>query len=604
MAIRGIIVSCIIAGVLACPSYSQNRVETLLSTLESKDIPDSTIVSSTLELSRQTISTRNEYLIGIYAPPAIEKAISVQDTTAWAELLIHLGNYWWHSGNYSSAANRFQQLRLLGSISNRNDWVIEGLKGLGNVYYMLENYDEALGIYHEGLSLARSDSNMLVRFYHNIANIYTVQEELDSVLFLYHKSVDYHRNHANFRDLSITYGNIALAYSLLNNKDSTNHYFSLAKDYAHRSGDPYQISSIFFHIGATIQGFNPNLAIESYSRSLQYAKEAHSSSLILDNLESLADVYSGLGQWKKAATFWEEAYAILDSTNTENTGLYLLLEEQEYLDRLSTIEKNRLDLLLELNKIKGKNQQKMIILILSIALFSLFVILLLGLKTYNLSRRIHHTRDRFFSLIAHDLRSPLNGVAGLTSVLVEETDPLKEPGLARKVIAIDQSIAKVKELTENLLDWAQTESGRIAYNPVHKSVRPVSENVVQLSFPLASQKRVKLINNISPDFLANFDERMVHSVLRNLISNALKFTSEGGSISLGAEAIGESLKISVVDTGTGIPPDRLKMMFSRDRRAPTSLTGSENSSGLGLVICTDFIRRHKGQFWAESQVGV
>lgn len=212
-------------------------------------------------------------------------------------------------------------------------------------------------------------------------------------------------------------------------------------------------------------------------------------------------------------------------------------------------------------------------------------------------------KNRFFSIIAHDLKSPMSGLLGLSKIFSESAENLTMKELQNVADAMRKSSERLYALMENLLHWALMQQGMMKYAPREYSLRELIQNSVDSLGSLAEQKQIALHIRVPEKLGVWVDPPMITTVLRNLLSNALKFTDSGGTVTASAAADGDMIKISVVDTGTGMDQDTLNHLFAIDRRTTNTGTQGEQGTGLGLILCKEFIEKHGGRVWVESELG-
>ncbi len=213
------------------------------------------------------------------------------------------------------------------------------------------------------------------------------------------------------------------------------------------------------------------------------------------------------------------------------------------------------------------------------------------------------TKDKFFSIIAHDLKNPFNTLIGLSQLLVRGFDRMSP----EKVKYFHNNLYQISkngyELLINLLEWSRSQMGNIQFNPKVQNLYAITEETFSLYNSKAVQKEITLTNNINENSKAFVDQNMLKTIFRNLVSNALKFTDRGGAIEI-SENDEEGLKeISIRDTGIGIDPKDIKKLFKLDESFTTEGTEDEMGTGLGLILCKEFVEKHGGKIWVESKVG-
>ena len=219
-------------------------------------------------------------------------------------------------------------------------------------------------------------------------------------------------------------------------------------------------------------------------------------------------------------------------------------------------------------------------------------------------RDLNATKDKFFSIIAHDLRSPFNGFLGLTQIMAENLQSLKMAEVQNISVRMRDSATNLFRLLENLLEWALMQQSLIPFKPNVQELRPIVAESIWMTLEYAKNKDIEISYTI-PDNLSVFaDRNMLQTVIRNLASNALKFTPKGGKVSLLAKDSGDmNVEISIRDTGIGMSQKIIDNLFHIDVRTNRKGTEGEYSSGLGLLLCNEFIGKHGGKIWVESEEG-
>ncbi len=216
--------------------------------------------------------------------------------------------------------------------------------------------------------------------------------------------------------------------------------------------------------------------------------------------------------------------------------------------------------------------------------------------------KLNATKDKFFSIIAHDLKSPFNAIVGFSKILIEQVEKKKYEGVSRYAEIIHQSSNVAMELLMNLMDWSQSQTGRIVFNPEIFDLSELMHDVEHLFADVGKQKSIVILNEVSEKMMVYGDYDMIGIVLRNLISNAIKFTHPGGTITMKAREISSGHIVSVTDTGVGVPQNKVDKLFRIDESYSTSGTQNEKGTGLGLILCREFVEKHGGKIWVESPV--
>lgn len=216
-------------------------------------------------------------------------------------------------------------------------------------------------------------------------------------------------------------------------------------------------------------------------------------------------------------------------------------------------------------------------------------------------KNLNAAKDKFFSIISHDLRSPFNSLLGLTEFITHSYDEMNPSEIKSSILNIYNSAQQVYNLILNLLEWSMVQSGRLK---VEKSVVNLAElgvEIINLYKESAINKQLELINNISENILVYADKYMIDTIIRNFVSNSIKFTNPGGHIIIKGIINGDNAEVSVTDTGIGISLENQKNLFRIDEQFRRDGTASEKGTGLGLILCKEFIEKNSGVLWVESE---
>ncbi|MBI2418413.1 MAG: PAS domain-containing sensor histidine kinase, partial [Ignavibacteriales bacterium] len=218
--------------------------------------------------------------------------------------------------------------------------------------------------------------------------------------------------------------------------------------------------------------------------------------------------------------------------------------------------------------------------------------------------KLNLEKDKFFSILAHDLKSPFLGIVGLTAKLSKNSFQMTREEVAEYSTALYTATTNIYKLLENLLEWSQIQNGSIRYEPRELNLFDIFSKSVNTVQSKTKQKGITVINKIPRDYTIWADEKMLNSVLRNILSNAVKFTCKGGKVIGNAEILEDGFRqVSVKDDGIGIPKTDQAKLFKLGEKVSTNGTEDEPSTGLGLLLCADFIEKHGGKIWADSEEG-
>ncbi|MCK9220603.1 MAG: PAS domain-containing sensor histidine kinase [Bacteroidales bacterium] len=216
---------------------------------------------------------------------------------------------------------------------------------------------------------------------------------------------------------------------------------------------------------------------------------------------------------------------------------------------------------------------------------------------------LNATKDKFFSIIAHDLKNPFNTILGFIGVLKNEYQELDDTEIQKYINTISISAERAYNLLENLLLWARTQTGTIEFLPEVFNLQNNLWDTIQLLEDMAKKKSISITYTIPDHCFVFADKNMIDTIIRNLLSNAIKFTPKDGNIHISVVVRNDLMEISVKDSGVGIPSVTIDSIFKMDQKISTLGTEKEKGSGLGLLLCKEFVERHGGKIWVKSKSG-
>ncbi len=218
-------------------------------------------------------------------------------------------------------------------------------------------------------------------------------------------------------------------------------------------------------------------------------------------------------------------------------------------------------------------------------------------------RESNRAKDKFFSIIARDLRNPFANVIESVNFIMENDKAITSPDTKTHLKQIADTARNGFLILENLLEWSQSQTGKIGYKPEKFSVNELIDKILIVFKSDAKKKDILLYKFIYRELSVYADKDMIKTVLRNLTSNAIKYTERGGEVTISAEEMDDYIEIAVVDTGIGIARDRIPKLFRIDETHITAGTSNEKGTGLGLLLCKELIEKNKGKIFVESTPG-
>jgi PAS domain S-box-containing protein len=310
--------------------------------------------------------------------------------------------------------------------------------------------------------------------------------------------------------------------------------------------------------------------------------------------------------------------SVIDIVDEESSKLIMT----ELSKRIAEYNEGRRDRLVEVNEVKQRCKDGSLIWVEYVTMF-LFdedqkIKGILGI-TRNINERkkgeieiqqknaklieVNAEKDKLFSIISHDLRSPFASIVWLVELISDRSLGFSLEQIQELGASLVKTLAATNDLLENLLSWSRMQRGVLVVEKKETLLTHlVDETLLQVE-EMATQKEIEIQKEVPEQITANIDERMISSVLRNLLTNAIKFTRRGGKVTINVKNIEHTVQISVTDTGVGISANKIPLLFTINKEANTPGTEGEQSSGLGLVLCKEFVEKHDGKLWAESELG-
>ncbi len=218
-------------------------------------------------------------------------------------------------------------------------------------------------------------------------------------------------------------------------------------------------------------------------------------------------------------------------------------------------------------------------------------------------RNVNAMKDKFFSIIAHDLKNPFNAIIGFSNLLYEAYDNFDEQQRKSFIKNICDASESTFKLLQNLLEWSRTQTGTFEYIPEVIDLSIITNENISVLKSSADNKKIKIKSSIPYNSIAYADENMAKAIIRNLISNAIKFTNEGGNVDISVRKEKNMMQVTVADNGTGISKENISRLFRIDDPYKSPGTANEQGTGLCLILCKEFVEKNGGKIWVESEIG-
>jgi signal transduction histidine kinase len=661
---KRVVIVLILACVTVAPIASaQKSIDSLKSKLR-ENLGDSLRIKSLLALSKeyQYIDLKKSFE---ECESAVR--ISENKNLLWGKSrsYLWLASLFRLTGDFTTSA-KYNNLSLGSSFESKDSlYISKAYNNLGLNYYAFGKYDEAYYYFTQSyriFSIIKDSLGMAVSL-HNIATVFKELGQYSNALNYLRLTQEISNDVRDYEGEAYNYDEIgdiyrrkkeydsalsALAHSLKISRSLRLKIYDLIpgtliktaktyldkKDYAHALAY-YDTAQIFYR--KTDNEFG--LAEVDLGRAIVYMSEkkfelartliesckatAHSSNswaLEIACLKNLASLYEDQNDLKKSLFYYKEFKQLEDSLFSQGMQAKLLQDQL----RFETVDKE--DQIRQLTRLealqKGElKKQGMVtnILVVAIALTAilLFTVYRSGQRRIRINRlliehqedikkrsqeleQLNQVKDKFFSIISHDLRSPINALSAILDMMDNNQIKPEEFSKLNKELRIQFN--HTKSLINNLLDWALLQMDKLKIQAEKIDLHKLGEENFRLLSSL-HMKEIKMINNIPAGTFGLGDLNIANLVLRNLVLNSIKFTESGGSIIADAKEQGSDIVVSIKDTGIGISPEIQKIIFEKTAGYSTRGTANEKGTGLGLILCKEFVEKNGGKIWLESEVG-
>lgn len=505
---------------------------------------------------------------------------------------------------------------------------------LGLLYHRIEYHKEALKYFDRALQVGIrvNDRRRIAGTYINMANVYTKRAFYDTAKALkYYKKGQYICEEIGHnRYLANVYGNLVNLYTDKNMPDSAMYYYNKAKVLMDDLNDSRALIILY-------ESYTDLLALLGrYKEQLEYLQQGYELAKKFNILNmqrlftyKLSKYYSREKDFGKAYHFQEKYVALQDSLFDQS------LNDRLMQIRVSTIQEKKINEISLINKEKellAAQQEVSSIINISLSVGSL-VLMLAAFFLYRANRQkgeysleleakneeldlliedlsksqreleaTNQSKDKLFSIIAHDLKNPLSTFITVTDILSNEFDTMEDDEKREFIQDINKSSKSLFSLLENLLFWSRSQMDVLDFHPMEINLNYIVSQSIEVLNMQAQKKDISITTNLDESTEVRADANMLLTVTRNIISNSIKFTPKGGNITVSTGYIKKYVYIRIEDSGVGIPEEKIKVIFEPSTSKSSPGTDNERGTGLGLVLCKEFIDKHNGKIEVESKV--
>lgn len=642
-------------------AFSQKKIDSLESELK-KSEPDTTRVKLLVELSKEyqytnylkskeyaqqavdlaeeqnLVSAKNlayrnigllfaisgDYSTALrYDNQALQQSLFNNDSSTLSIDYNNIANDYYDLGEYDEAYNYFTQSYRVAKAKNDSLRMTVALHNVGRVFKELSQYDRALD--HLKISLKMSeqigDKEGVPYAYDEIGDVMIRQGKYDSALQTLMLSLKLTRQQ-NLHVLEPkTLGKLATIY--LHNKDARTAlaYYDTTYQLHAKTSNRFGIAEV--NLGRGLVFFNQQQfdeALEFVTGSLNSARESNARILEIRCFEMLSQIWEAKGDHKKSLGYFKQYKQLEDSLFSQDMQNKLFRDQMRFATEAKDSQIAALSRARDIKDDQIKRQEfirNILVVVMALSVILLATVYRSGQRRRQINtlllqhqedmekrseelERLNQVKDKFFSIISHDLRSPINALAGLLDLL--DKGAVKPEELPNHVRELKSRFNHTRTLLNNLLDWTLLQMDKLNLQAARIDLRKIVEENIQL-LSSVQNKQIQLLNTIPDNALAYADSNTINLVIRNLMTNAIKFTNDGGTVVISAEEKSTEWQVSVKDNGIGMNADVLKILFDKTAPYTTRGTANEKGTGLGLILCKEFVEKNGGKIWVDSRPG-
>jgi len=530
---------------------------------------------------------------------------------------------------------------------------------LGNRIAAYETFMKALELFE-----LLDDQSSLAVTYNNLAQINLSLGELEKSITYFNQAIAINKRLNNLINLTMNYNNIGITYKELGRNEDAIAVFLESIIIARQTGSVYDEARAEHNLGNIYrQQGDFDLAKKKYLESLKICTVNDIKFGVMVNYVGLAELYEETKNWDQCEYFatraiklgkefdhfatLKDSYRLLSMVNENRNNYAKALEfyklfhiaddtvtARDYRDFLIELQTKydteRKELENETLKFENERKtqiiadQQVITITVSLALFFVLLLVFFLIRTQRNLQKANQklnqlnlefaaqnkllvetvdTKDKLFSIIGHDLRSPFNSMLGFLNLMVEDFDSFEKE--EQKVVLSDfyKKSTDLYNLVENLLQWALQQKGDISYQPDYNDLWEILNEEITFLKSRADRKQIMIQNKVSENLIVYCDHNMIGTIFRNIINNAIKFTPHHGTVSIEAEIRANDVDISICDTGKGMDTATINRIMNADTFYSSKGTDKESGVGLGLKIVKEFVHAHKGEIVVKSSLG-
>ena len=535
----------------------------------------------------------------------------------------NVANDYYDLGEYDEAFYYFtQSFRVARAIDDSLRMTI-ALHNVGRVFKELGQYDRALAHLNLSLNMSRSihDIQGVPYSLDEIGDVMLRRGEYDSALTILLRSLKLTREQKVLVLEPRTLAKLATVHLNSGNHDDALAYYDSTYALHERTGNEFGIAEVELGRGLVfIEQGRYEHAMQSIHRSLLLAKQSNARTLEIRGYHTLSNLYELRQDYKKSLAYFKQFKQLEDSLFSQDMQEKLLRDQIRFETEDKDTEIAALNQERNLKDDTIKKQEfvrNILVVVMALSVILLATVYRSGQRRRQINtlllrhqqemetrseelERLNQVKDKFFSIISHDLRSPINALSGLLDLL--DKGAVKPEELSRHIHELKSRFNHTRTLLNNLLDWTLLQMDKLSLQPARIDLHRIVDENIQLLGSVPN-KQISLHNEVPANTIGFADSNTVNLVIRNLMTNAIKFTNDGGRVIIGVEDHQSEWLITVQDNGVGMNDDVLKILFDKTAPYTTRGTANEKGTGLGLILCKEFVEKNGGRIFVESQEG-
>lgn len=540
----------------------------------------------------------------------LSKKYNLGGNEAWA--LEEMAINYIAMGTFDRAIENYQRAIQIYEKDKSLYYLAPTLQELGSLFYRMKDWAVADSYFKKALAINRSlpDTLGMMSNYSRMGQVAIAQAQPQKALQLYQEAALLNAKIKDSTTLSTVYANMAMAWKALEKFPQGLHYYQKALQLNQHFNNPILALGNLIGI-STIYLEQAQLDSAQYYAELAFEQSKKYGSLEQQKVIQflLSQIKEQQGDYQTALQHYKNYQLLGDSIYT--TEAQAKLKQEQVRQNVADYQKEKEQAKREAALLNTRNQLylALVLAFLSIILLGGFLFLQLRkarnqLKAQNLQlQQLNATKDKFFGIIAHDIRSPIVALEGVGEQMTYYLEKQQPDKLARLASRVEKTAQQLGTLLDNLLNWALLQQGVIPYHPKPINVKQAMVELMEIFQANAQAKNIQLESNIPEDLVAYADENTFQAILRNLLSNAIKFTPNGGRVAVTTELKENKVFININDTGTGISVEKMSKLFAIDKASEKGTAG-EKGTGLGLMLVKELVELNKGKVQVESVINL